>query len=171
MGLFGGDKGPGENRRFQMREQMMSIGDDYWIEDESGKRAYRVDGKAMRLRDTFVLEDAAGQQVAKIQEKRFTLRDKMVIERAGGDATVQKKLLGIRDHFKIEIENGGDLEAHGKSGPRLQDRATRRGCGPGLEEVVPCARELRDRDRPRRGRLPHAGHRRVPRRDVPRLGA
>lgn len=114
MGLFGRDKGPGENRRFQMREQMMSVGDDYWIEDEEGKRAFRVDGKAMRLRDTFVLEDSSGREVAKIQEKRFTLRDKMIIERSAGDATVQKKLLGIRDHFKIEVENGADLEAHGK---------------------------------------------------------
>jgi uncharacterized protein YxjI len=38
----------------------------------------------------------------------------MVIERPGGDATVQKKLLGIRDHFKIEIDGKPDLEAHGK---------------------------------------------------------
>jgi uncharacterized protein YxjI len=116
MGLFGhGDAEDGESsRRFQMREKMMSIGDDYWIEDASGHRAYKVDGKALHFRDTFILEDAAGHEVAKIQEKKFTLRDKMVIERPGGDATVQKKLLGIRDHFKIEIDGKPDLEAHGK---------------------------------------------------------
>jgi uncharacterized protein YxjI len=116
MGLFGRDseKDGAAPRRFQMREKMMSIGDDYWIEDESGHRAYKVDGKALHLRDTFILEDHSGNEVAKIQEKRFTLRDKMVIERPGGDATVQKKLLGIRDHFRIEIEGKPDLEAHGK---------------------------------------------------------
>lgn len=114
--MFGRDHDDeGESSRlFQMREKMMSIGDDYWIEDESGHRAYKVDGKALHFRDTFILEDASGHEVAKIQEKKFTLRDKMVIERAGGDATVQKKLLGIRDHFKIEIEGQPDLEAHGK---------------------------------------------------------
>jgi uncharacterized protein YxjI len=116
MGLFGRDKDDdGQSpRRFQMREKMMSIGDDYWIEDDSGHRAYKVDGKAMRMRDTFILEDASGNELAKIQEKAFTLRDKMVIERPHGSATVQKKLLGIRDHFKIEVENGPELEAHGK---------------------------------------------------------
>jgi uncharacterized protein YxjI len=114
MGLFGRDDDGEKPRRFQMREKMMSIGDDYWIEDDAGHRAYKVDGKAMRLRDTFVLEDASGDELAKIQEKAFTLRDKMVIERSQGSATVQKKLLGIRDHYKIEVENGPELEAHGK---------------------------------------------------------
>jgi uncharacterized protein YxjI len=116
MGLFGRDKedeGHGA-RRFQMREKMMSVGDDYWIEDSDGHRAYKVDGKAMRMRDTFILEDAHGNELAKIQEKAFTIRDKMIIELPHGTATVQKKLIGIRDHFKIDVENGPELEAHGK---------------------------------------------------------
>ena len=99
--------------RYQMRERLLSIGDDYWIETESGERAFKVDGKAVRLRDTFVLEDAAGQEVAKIQERKLTIRDTMKIERAAGDATVRKALVGIRDRFKIEVDGGADLKAHG----------------------------------------------------------
>jgi len=45
----------GEARRYQMREKMLSIGDDFWIEDDQGERAFRVDGKALRLRKTFHL--------------------------------------------------------------------------------------------------------------------
>jgi uncharacterized protein YxjI len=96
-----------------MQEKLLSIGDDYWIEDESGQRAFKVDGKAFRIRDTFVLEDAAGQEVAKIQERKLTIRDTMKIERSGGDATVKKALVGFRDRFKIEVEGGADLTAHG----------------------------------------------------------
>ena len=99
--------------RYQMREKLLSIGDDYWIENESGERAFKVDGKAVRMRDTFVLEDAAGQEVAKIQERKLSIRDTMKIERAGGDATVRKALIGIRDRFKIEVDGGADLNAHG----------------------------------------------------------
>jgi len=99
--------------RYQMQEKLLSIGDDYWIEDESGQRAFKVDGKAFRIRDTFVLEDAAGQEVAKIQERKLTIRDTMKIERSGGDATVKKALVGFRDRFKIEVEGGADLTAHG----------------------------------------------------------
>jgi uncharacterized protein YxjI len=115
MGLFGrGDDKDGQPaRRFQMREKLMSIGDDYWIEDEAGQRAFKVNGKAMHIRDTFVLEDATGREVAKIQERKLTLRDKMVIERPQGNATVHKALVGFRDRFKIEVEGGDDLTSHG----------------------------------------------------------
>ena len=60
MGLrdrLGGNDDP-ETQPFQMREKLMSFGDDFWIddfwiEDENGRRAYKVDGKAVRVRDTF----------------------------------------------------------------------------------------------------------------------
>jgi len=100
-------------RRYQLRERLMSIGDDYWIEDESGQRAFKVDGKALRARDTFVLRDAADQEAAKIQERKVRVRDTMEIERSGGNATVHKALVGVRDRFKIDIEGGPDMSAHG----------------------------------------------------------
>ena len=57
----------GNARRYQLREKMFSIGDDFWIEDENGARVYRVDGKVLRLRKTFHLEDLEGQRVCTIQ--------------------------------------------------------------------------------------------------------
>ena len=113
MGLRDRVRRDADVHKYQMREKLLSIGDDYWIENESGERAFKVDGKAVRIRDTFVLEDAAGQEVAKIQERKLSVRDTMKIERAGGDATVRKALIGIRDRFKIEVEGGPDLTAHG----------------------------------------------------------
>ncbi len=38
--------------RFELRERLLSIGDDYWIENGQGQRSYKVDGKALRFRDT-----------------------------------------------------------------------------------------------------------------------
>ena len=98
---------------FQMREKLMAIGDDFWIEDDDGNKAFKVNGKAARLRDTFILEDASGDEVSKIQEKKLSVRDKMTIERGGTKATVHKRLLGIRDHYVIEVDDGEDLKAHG----------------------------------------------------------
>src|SRR4051794_14840901 len=57
MALFRRDDDGPDGRRFQMREKVLSIGDDFWIEDEQGERAYKVDGKALRIRETFILED------------------------------------------------------------------------------------------------------------------
>ena len=99
--------------RYRMREELLSIGDDYWIEDESGRRAFKVDGKAVRVRDTFVLRDASGQEAAKVQERKVNVRDTMKIERAAGGATVHKALVGLRDRFKIDVDGRPDLSAHG----------------------------------------------------------
>jgi len=101
-------------RRFKMQEKLASIGDDSWIEDEQGRRAYKVDGKALRVRDTFILKDSGGNEVAKIKEKKLRVRDTMKVERDGKTlATVHKALVGIRDRFNIDIEDGEDLKAHG----------------------------------------------------------
>ena len=107
------DKGSG-GQRFMMKEKLLSIGDDFWIEDEQGDRAYKVDGKAVRVRKTFVLEDKSGNEVARIQEKKLTVRDKIEIERNGHTAaTVHKALVGLRDRFAIDVDGGKDLKAHG----------------------------------------------------------
>jgi uncharacterized protein YxjI len=114
MGLLRHRKDQPVGERFLMRERLLAIGDDFWIENDQGERAYKVNGKALRLRSTFVLEDASGDEVARIQERKLTIRDKIAIER-GGDkaATVHKALVGIRDRFAIDVEHGTDMKAHG----------------------------------------------------------
>jgi len=112
MGFLRGDRDGG--RRFVMREKLLSIGDDFWIEDEGGEKAYKVNGKALRVRKTFVLEDPSGNEVAHIQDRVMHVRGTMQIERDGHDlATVHKALVGIRDRFSIEVEGGEDLSAKG----------------------------------------------------------
>jgi uncharacterized protein YxjI len=112
VGLFGDKRAEG-SRRYKLQQDLLSIGDDFWIEDEDGNKVYKVDGKAMRLRQTFVIEDRSGQELAKIQERKLTVRDTMEIEFAGRKATVRKRLVGIRDHYKIEVADGPSYSAHG----------------------------------------------------------
>ena len=70
--------------RYQMKQQMLSIGDDFWIENERGEKVYKVDGKALRVRKTLIFEDRTGKELCKIQEKMMRVRDTMDIEDAGG---------------------------------------------------------------------------------------
>ena len=101
-------------RRFRMREKLVAVGDDYWIEDDRGDRVYRVNGKALRARATFKLEDTSGHEVATIQERKLSVRDKIAIERDGHSmATVHKALVGIRDRFVVDLDQGADLKVHG----------------------------------------------------------
>jgi uncharacterized protein YxjI len=101
--------------RYQMREKLFAIGDDYWIETEGGERAFKVDGKALRARDTFILKSADGEELFKVQEKALHIRDTMKIERHGDTvATIKKALITpLRDRFSIELEGGGELSAKG----------------------------------------------------------
>lgn len=101
---------------YQMRQRLMSIGDDYWIETDQGERAYKVDGKALRLRKTLVLEDAHGNELVKILEKMLHVRDSMEIEDTHGTrvAMVKKALVSpLRDRWKVELSDGSELEVHG----------------------------------------------------------
>jgi uncharacterized protein YxjI len=113
MGLLR-NRGP-QGTRYTMREKMFAIGDDYWIETESGERALKVNGKALRIRDTLVLESPSGEELFTIQEKKLSVRDKMEIERDGrAVATIKKALVSpLRDRFSIEVDGGPDLEAKG----------------------------------------------------------
>src|ERR1700759_223744 len=114
MGFLHRDDGPG-GTRYQMREKLFAIGDDFWIETEGGERAFKVNGKALRVRETFILESPAGGELLKIQEKKLRIRDTMKIERDGDTvATVKKALITpLRDRFAIELENDDELSAKG----------------------------------------------------------
>jgi uncharacterized protein YxjI len=98
---------------FRMQEKLLAIGDDYWIEDDRGNRAFKVNGKAVRVRDTWILEDANGREVAEIKEKKLSVRDAIVIHYDGHEAKVKKAMVGIRDRFHVEIHDGEDLKVHG----------------------------------------------------------
>ncbi|WP_200309375.1 LURP-one-related/scramblase family protein [Streptomyces adelaidensis] len=102
--------------RYLVRERLLGLGDDYWIEDEHGAKAYLVDGKAMRLRDTFELKDTRGQVLIDIRRKMFALRDTMVVERGGEPlATVRRKRLSLlRNHYRVALADGTTLDASGK---------------------------------------------------------
>jgi uncharacterized protein YxjI len=114
MGFLRHHDGPSPER-FALREKLMAIGDDFWVENDRGDRVYKVNGKALRFRQTFVLEDRSGSEVARIQERKLGLRDKIAIERDGdAAATVHKALVGLRDRFAIDVEHGADMKAHGK---------------------------------------------------------
>jgi len=115
MPLLRGRRGGLDGTKYQMREKLFSIGDDYWIETDHGHRAFKVDGKALRIRKTLVLERPDGGEVFTIQEKKLSVRDKMEIERDGETvATVRKALVSpLRDRFSIDVHGGEDMEAKG----------------------------------------------------------
>jgi hypothetical protein len=126
-------------RRFQMREKLIAIGDDYWIEDDSGQRMFKVNGKAARVRDTWKLEDPHGQEVAVIRERKPSVRDAIKIEFGGREPTVKKALVGFRDAstsrsnmVRISPSRGTSSITNTRPSATVtrSPRCPRSGCGP-----------------------------------------
>ena len=106
----------GGGNHYKMRQKMIAIGDDFWIEDERGQRVFKVDGKALRVRQTLIFEDARGNELCKIQERMLRIKDSMEIEAPKGQsiAMVKKALITpIRERWVVKVQNGPDLEVHG----------------------------------------------------------
>ena len=101
--------------RYQMRQRMISIGDDYVIENDRCERAFKLDGKALRVRKTIVFEDRDGRELCKIQERMLRVKDSMEIEDPGGRriALVQKAMLTpVRERWTVKVD-GPDLHVQG----------------------------------------------------------
>ena len=106
----------GSAERYQMRQKLVAIGDDFWIENARGERVYKVDGKALRVRDTLMFEDASGHELCKIQERMLHIKDTIEIEDASGGrvASVKKALINpLRERYAVEMADGPDLDVQG----------------------------------------------------------
>lgn len=102
--------------QYRMREKLVSIGDDYWIENSDGDKVFKVNNKAARVRETVIFEDADGHELCKIQERKARVRDSMEIEGPDGDsvAKIHKAMITpLRDRFVVKVGDGPDLEIKG----------------------------------------------------------
>lgn len=104
------------SNRFKMRQRMIAIGDDFFIENQRGQRVYKVDGKVLRVRGTLKFEDLQGNELYTIKEKLVRVRDTMDIH--GPDGRVVAKVHNalvtpFRDRFQIDIPGGENLVTQG----------------------------------------------------------
>ena len=102
--------------RYKIRQNLIAIGDDFWIENEAGQKVFKVDGKVLRIRKTLVFEDAHGKKLAQIQERLLAIKDTMAVEDANGDqiAVIKKALIApLRDRWSVNVRNGPDLNVQG----------------------------------------------------------
>lgn len=106
----------GNATHYKMRQKLVSIGDDFFIEDEQGRRAFKVDGKALRVRETLIFEDMSGNELCKIQERMLRVRDTMEIEGPDGQtmATVKKAMITpLRERWTVNVAGGQDMDVQG----------------------------------------------------------
>ncbi len=102
--------------RYLIREKLLCFGDDFWIENESGRRLYKIDGRAFTLlRNKLGIEDETGRELGFLRERLVSLRKAYEIHVSGKHvATVRKDLLSFfRCSFTVDVPGPDDLEAQG----------------------------------------------------------
>ena len=101
MGFLRRDEGP-VGERFVMRQKLLSIGDDFWIEN-----AATVHKALIGIRDRFAIDVEHGEDM-KAHGNVFD--HEYEIERDGDTvATISKKWFRIRDSYGVDVASGEDI--------------------------------------------------------------
>ena len=98
-----------------MKEKLFSFGDDFRIQDESGRDVFFVDGKMLSIGDKLSFQDMQRNELAFIRQKLLALSATYEVYRKGNlCATVKKELFTLLHcRFFVDVPGPDDLEASG----------------------------------------------------------
>lgn len=101
--------------RFQMKEKLISFGDDFQVKDENGKDVYFIDGRAFAFGKQLAFKDMSGKELAFISQKLFKFKPTFVITQNRRElARVSKALMSFRDNFFIDVPGPDDINVTGR---------------------------------------------------------
>lgn len=101
--------------RYRVREKLLSLGDDFVIHDEQGRRAFYADGHLIGLTPKLTLYDGSGRDVGLIRKRIVALRTTYDLYRDGTlFATISKDLLSFfRDSLTVDVPGPNDYAVQG----------------------------------------------------------
>jgi uncharacterized protein YxjI len=100
--------------RYRMRQKIFAFGDDFTIQDESGRDVFFVDGKAFSLGSKLSFRDMQGKELAFIRQKLLAWGPTYEIYRDGElRAVIKKELTFFKCRFTIDEPGPNDMEAEG----------------------------------------------------------
>ena len=101
--------------RYQMKQKIFALGDDFHIVDDHGQHVATVDGKVFAIGKKLAFLDANGKELARIEEKLLSLKPSYEIVRGGKTVAVVSKdfFTLFRCSFTVDVPGPDDLEAQG----------------------------------------------------------
>ncbi len=100
--------------RYQLRQKLLSFGDDYVIKDETGREVFYVDGKVFAIGDKLSFQDMQGNELARIRQRIIAIGKTYEIERSGHTTIIHKHLFTLFNcKFSVDVPGPNDLEAKG----------------------------------------------------------
>ncbi|MFC7203061.1 LURP-one-related/scramblase family protein [Haloferax namakaokahaiae] len=104
-----------EWERYRMTQRLVSIGDDYFVENAVGEQVFVIDGKALRLRKTLKMTDRRTGDEYVIKERVARVMDTMTVRKNGRRAAAVKKAMvtPLRERFTVLVPGGENLKIRG----------------------------------------------------------
>lgn len=101
--------------RYIMRQKWLSLGDDFFIQDEAGRNVFLVDGKAFSFGDQLSFQDLSGNELAFIKQRLLSWGPTYEIHQGGQlRAVVTKELFSLFNcRFAVDMPGPDDLTAEG----------------------------------------------------------
>ena len=100
--------------RYQIKEKFWALGDDFYITDAHGQRAFFVDGAAFSWGSKLSFQDMQGNELAYIAQKLLTFMPKYSIYRNGQlFAEVKKEFTWFRKQFTLDVPGPNDYTIDG----------------------------------------------------------
>lgn len=101
--------------RYVMKQKWLSLGNDFYIQDEAGNDVFFVDGRVFSIGDKLSLQDTHGNELAFISQRLLAWGPTYEVYYGGQlYATVKKKLFTfLKCKFEVDIPGPDDLDAEG----------------------------------------------------------
>ncbi len=98
-----------------MHQKVLCLGNDYKVQDASGRDVFLIDGRAFSLGDKLSIQDLEGNELAFISQKLLSWGPTYHVTRGGRLAAVIKKSLFtfFRCEFTVDVPGPDDLIAEG----------------------------------------------------------
>jgi uncharacterized protein YxjI len=108
---------PSGINRYVMRQRIMAIGQDFFINDASGQPKFKIDGKVRLVKESLKFRDMQGNLLYQLSEKVLRIRESFDILKPDGSlaAKVHNAIVDpLREKFTIEIPGGESMITRGK---------------------------------------------------------
>jgi uncharacterized protein YxjI len=102
--------------RYRLAAQLVAAGDDFYVQTDSGQRAFKIDGVAIRTRDMLRFSDLHGNVLCEIRPRLASVREAIHVTDAGGERIVSVRrhmVTPVRDRFTIDVVGGPTLDVTG----------------------------------------------------------
>ncbi len=108
---------PAGVNRYIMRQRIVALGQDFYINNAAGQPMFKIDGKVRLIKESLKFRDMQGNLLYQLDERVLRIRESFDIQKPDGSlaAKVHNAVFDpLRERFTIELPGGQSWTTMGK---------------------------------------------------------